>query len=252
MKLSLITKAVLSTAALLVATTGLATAGHSYKGESLKGEACPPPPALLGGFYVGGQVGYDNYRVRHSIEDTLFLSSTFSNPLAANGWVGGLFLGYGQYFTNFYLGGELFGNYSGADGTLTVSSLGNVLKNKAEARGSWGLALLPGMKLSDTLLVYLRGGYTWANLKNRLSVNSVDVVSTSSNRGGWTWGVGMESLVWDAWSLRGEFNHTSFNSRSSTILVPSPFVPGALVPGATVKFSPYDNQFMVGAVYHFA
>lgn len=240
MKLSLITKAVLTTAVLFVATTGLASAKHmSYKGENLKGEACPPPPALMGGFYVGGQVGYDNYRVRQRFYD--IDGDYVSNPLNANGWVGGLFLGYGQYFTNFYLGGEAFGNYSGADGTITVAdaTLGTT-KFKSQARGSWGLALLPGVKLSDTLLLYARGGYTWANLKGSVSVNSVNVGSKSNNRGGWAYGLGMESLIWDAWSLRGEFTHTDFGNHSKSNN------------GATVKFSSYDNQFMLGAVYHFA
>lgn len=236
MKLSLITKAVLTTAAVLVATTGIASAKHaSYKGENLKGEACPPPPMLMGGFYVGGSVGYDSYRTRLSFDNGV--DESFSLPLSANGWVGGLFLGYGQYFTNWYLGGELFGNYSGAQGTITATDIDEgTAKVRAEARGSWGLALLPGVKLSDTLLLYLRGGYTWTNFKNEVELNGVDVGSSSNNRGGWAYGLGMESLIWDNWSLRGEFTHTQFKSQSNVF--------------ASAHTS--DNQFMAGVVYHFA
>jgi len=244
MRLSSKTATLLATSLLLASTSGMALA-KNYKGEaSYKDEApCPPPVMLKTGWYLGGQVGYDSYRVRQSLSGPEATDFTTSGVFNATGWVGGLFLGYGQMLSDmFYLGGEIFGNISGADDTiLSFSDAEDVISGneKFNVNGSYGLALLPGLKLNDTTLGYLRFGWNWANLKSRFSVtdDGVTVTGSKSNTSnGFNFGLGMETLLVDNWSLRTEYSHTWYSSYNAG--------------GMSVK--PSDNQYMLGVIYHFA
>jgi outer membrane autotransporter protein len=234
----------LSKIALVLLASSLATvtfAKGGYKDAGFKDAPCPTPPSLMDGFYVGAQAGYDAYRVRSSVSDA---SGSFSDVNSLTGWVGGLFAGYGQYFSNnFYLGGELLGNYNGSDQTITsgTDNDGDTFSRKLEVKETWGLALLPGMKLNDTTLGYFRLGYDWTKFDFNTSATdgaTATTVSGSNNsrEGGWDFGLGLETLVYQNWSVRTEYNHVWYGSFNAG--------------GASID--PSDNQFMLGVLYHFA
>lgn len=244
MNLTSFTVKSLAVALVLASTTGLAFA-KNYKGEAnYKGEVpCPPPAMLKDGFYLGAQVGYDSYRVRENFATT---GVSFNPAVSATGWVGGLFIGYGQYLTDlFYLGGEIFGNFSGAESktTLSVVDPGEgvaTASNKVQVNGNYGLALLPGVRLNDGALGYLRLGWNWASIKgtNSVSVPGIGSGSHSNTKtaNGFDLGVGIEALVYENWSVRTEYSHTWFNSFSA----------------GGVTYNPSDNQFLLSGIYHFA
>jgi len=230
---------VLTAALILASTTGMVFA-KGYKGD-YKGEACPPPQMLKTGWYLGAQVGYDSYRVRTNVAEVEYAM----NPVAAaNGWVGGLMLGYGMMMNDwFYLGGELFADWSNADNNLTVTDNLDVASGNYsfEANSSYGIGLLPGIKMTDSTLTYIRLGWNWANLQSKLSYTAPAVggtttsVSKSNTSNGFVFGVGMETLIVDNWSLRGEFDHTWYSNYNFG--------------GASTN--PSDNQYMLGVLYHF-
>lgn len=247
MKRSSISTKVITASCLFVATTGVVFARHyatyheyinNYKGEAnYKAEPdvvpCPEPNVLRDGLYLGAQAGYDSYRV---YQNTAFPGASGHATSNATGWVGGLFAGYGQTFQHlYYVAGEVFGNYSGAQvGNLTNIAGPNHYSANFTARGSFGLAVLPGLKLNDTLLAYVRLGYSWAQLKSRENTAfSSDSRSSTSN--GFAYGLGMESYVYCNWSARAEFIHTNYNSYST----------------ALANFQPSDNQYLLGVLYHF-
>lgn len=244
MKLASFPMKALAASLMLVSMTGLAFA-KNYKGENYKGEAmpapCPAPKMLLDGVYLGAQVGYDSYRVREGITPP-DPSSLVANPVInATGWVGGLMLGYGKYINDwFYLAGEIFGNVSSAQQKWSAATAFQSATDKFTVNGSWGVALLPGVRLNDTSLGYVRLGWNWANLKSQGSFNVPGVGGGSGSKtntsNGFNFGVGIETLLWDNWSLRGEFSHTYYNSFNTTV--------------ATIN--PSDNQFMLGLLFHFA
>lgn len=245
MNLSSFSAKVLVTSLLVLSTTGLAFAkGYGYKGENYKAEVpCPPPVMLRDGFYLGAQVGYDSYRVR---EDVYFVPPSFnlfdSDPVInATGWLGGLFLGYGRYLTDlFYLGGEVYGNYSSASGdwSALTKSRNFYYKNDFDVRGSWGLNLIPGLRLNDTTLGYIKIGYNWARFNSDETVYGLGKFDDDHNtEHGWSAGLGLETLLWDEWSVRTEYNHICYDDFHSNL---------------GTEFNPSDNQFTVGLVYHFA
>lgn len=246
--------AVLSAAAITIASPVMAA---NYKGEGFAAPApCPTVNALKDGFYVGLQGGYDSYNVRQSHSSTrtdadsgvvtALSSSTTHNP---NGWVGGALLGYGQYFETFYLGAEAMINASSAEtsgnAALSATETGdtNTLTSNAnfKVNSSYGLALLPGVKLNDSTLGYIRLGYNWANMKGKETIvdgfadpTTTASASKSNTQGGWVYGLGMESAFYQNFSARAEYSYTDYNSFN--------------VGGSS--FSPSDNQFMLALIYH--
>jgi len=243
------------TAAALLAST--ATLAHNYKGDyknEIPAAPCVQPLMLKDGFYVGAQVGYDSYGVGLSRTASFgvppVVTLTNSRNLSATGWVGGLFAGYGMYFNNFYyLAGEVFGNGSGASQTHNFSIVDNTdgsatssSSTKVSVDGSWGVSVLPGLKVNDSTLAYVRLGYNQAKLKasETLTVGTLAPFNGSRSKwqGGFNYGVGMESAVYQNVSLRGEFSHTNYSSFTNS--------------ATGTKVSPSDNQYMVGLIYHFA
>jgi outer membrane immunogenic protein len=245
LRLSAITAGVLAASVLLTSNAFAA----NYKGEggykdqgSFKDQApCPQIPTLMSGFYLGGQLGYDSYRVRENFAAGGFTANPVMN---ATGFVGGLFAGYGQYFSDYYyLGGEVLGNYSGASTSWTANDgLGDSVTSKFNAYGTWGLAALPGLKLNNESLLYLRLGWNWTRLKASASASGPNVGSASASQSNWSngfvYGLGLESLITGNWSVRTEYTHTNLSSFSSSNL--------------STSFNPSNNQFMLGLVYHFA
>lgn len=228
------------TAALILASASGAVFAKGYKGD-FKGEACPPPQMLKTGWYLGAQVGYDAYRVRNSVT-TPGASTLVTNPvIAANGWLGGLMLGYGMMANDwFYLGGEIFANISNADQNFSASTgaVPTTYTNKFEVNSSYGLGLLPGIKMTDSTLTFVRLGWNWANLKTNETLTGSASSSKSNTSNGFVFGVGMETLIVDNWSLRGEYDHTWYSSYNT-----------GGVYGTSVN--PSDNQYTLGLLYHF-
>lgn len=245
MKLSIISKVVMSSLLLTVAVSASANhrAGHNnYKDQPVfKDAPCPQPCGLKDGLYVGAQAGYDAFRVRQGITGGGSLS--MANSLT--GWVGGLFVGYGQYFDNFYLGGEVLGNYSGANQNVFSSgdNDGDTFTQKIKAKGTWGVSILPGLKLNNNVLGFLRLGYDWTKFESTLTGTDTTIPATfsasnSKTIGGWDAGIGMEALAGDNWSLRTEYNHIWYNNTTAN------------GPGISNSINISDNQFMLGLVYH--
>lgn len=223
---------------LILAASSTVAYAQVYKDEGVAPVVpCNLPCMLKDGFYIGAQVGYDSYRVRENITAP-FVSV---NPqISVTGWVGGLFLGYGQYINDaLYLGGEVMGDYSDANSNVTTTTPFVTATSQIRVRGSWGVAVLPGVRLSDSTLAYVRLGYNWANIRAHnaatiLGVGAVTINKTNSSSG-FNFGVGIETLVYEDWSVRAEYTYTNYNSFTSAI---------------GTKYNPSDNQFMLSAIYH--
>lgn len=264
-----------SAASLLMASTAGFAHRENYKGEAnFKAEVPPPCPPIMmlhDGFYIGAGVGYDAYKFHHRNVITIFdtptpdiidFSATASSNQSATGWMGGLFAGYGRYFDWMYLGLEINVSTSAADSTYNyMDTIGNSVSAKVKARASYGIGLLPGIKINDSTLLYARLAYLRTNFKGSATFSTLNpdapgsYVLTPSNSewlNGFNFGVGIESYVAEDVSIRGEFTHTSYSSKTAT----ATFVDTTVVPSNTViassKFSPSNNEFMLSLLYHFA
>jgi outer membrane immunogenic protein len=249
---------------LLVSATGLAYAKGPYRNVpdfkcEVPSNPCPCPPSLMDGFYFGGDVGYDiiTSRARFDRSGNILLHDSFvisGNPrLAATGWDGGLFAGYGKYFgcdCNFYLGGEIWGNWSSASDSLNITTPNGNAHFRVRANGDVGIGILPGIKLNHATLGYLRLGYDWGRVKSNGNITvftpaplTFSNSGNNNNQNGWVVGFGLESLIVDNWSLRAEADYLSFNNNNSS---------GSSDFGSRgSRERPNDYRFTLGVNYHF-
>lgn len=209
----------------------------SYKDEIIVPPPCPLPCFLKDGIYLGAQAGYDAYRVRESFSLGAPVSA-FGNPTVnATGWVGGLFLGFGQYLNDVaYLGAEVFANYSDALTNYSLTTSTGTYTSEVRVRQSFGAAFLPGVALNDVALGYVRLGYNYAKIISHENTTGSASTNKTHYSNGFNFGLGIETLLHGHWSLRTEYSHTYYNSFSS---------------GLSTSFNPSDNQFMLSILYHF-
>jgi opacity protein-like surface antigen len=200
---------------------------------------------LKGGPYIGAAIGYDLpvYHENTSLKNSIFQTTQIRDHVA-HGAVGGVFLGYGKYFNIVYLGGEAFGNvYSGTDKSYANQTQGGVnviSSSERQINQSYGLSAIPGIKLNKMTLLYGRLGYVRGNFTSNLSrstsvTGSLPGVSSSANLNGIDFGIGIEVLLRENMSMRGEFKHSNY------------FGNVIVNPGA--NFSPRDNMATLGLVY---
>lgn len=258
----------------LIASTSAVHAGD-YKGykdyKSCEGPC--PPWVLYDGLYIGAAAGYDSYRAVDDVTEDGFIVNppagiAYSEDpaLSANGIVGGLFGGYGKYFDRYqyrgvipYLAFELFLNGSSASSedvefsvkTPPSDGVQHIFRTKFTGKTNFGLSLLPGIKISDYTLFYVRLGYNWSEMSMTEEFINTDGPTGRNGRshlpieiddgddviqGGFNYGVGIESAFYYNLSARLEFTHTDYGSFDTNS-------------GSEVSVA--DNQLMLGIIYHF-
>lgn len=131
---------------------------------------------------------------------------------------GGFVLGIlGNYDFNGDNDAEAENNNTETDGDFTDHSI------RAELDDTWFLGARAGFttggifgNANNTSLIYVLGGYTWANGKAETSLDfqccagdhSGDLaVDEDGSVDGWTLGGGIETMIWDAVSLKLEYRH---------------------------------------------
>lgn len=203
--------------------------------------------SLKDGAYFGVDAGYDLmvYQETLSLQNPI-VQSTASRNHVGQGAIGGIFAGYGRYFSKLYLGGELFINgYTGKDKSSASQTQGGVNVTNASDRkinNSFGLDALPGIKLNDNVLLYGRLGFARGNFSSNLTrstsvTGSLPPVSSSTNLHGLDTGIGVETAVTDHVSMRTEFKHTHYY--------------GDVIVNPGANFTPSDNAATVGLTYRF-
>lgn len=225
--------------------SSLVFAAHNYKAdykEECVPVMCRPEMCLHDGFYLGLGLGYDAYKIRatNTVVIDGFTIASFNPPMSVKGWNASLFAGYGQYYDWFYFAGEAFIGASNAASSYTanVPSAGATATQEIDVRGSYGVAILPGLKVNPSTLMYVRLGYVRTKFKTK-DFGGVPTASFSVADNDWengfNYGLGMETAIYDNWSLRGEYTYTSYSSHNTPL----------------TKYSPTNNQFVLGLIYHF-
>lgn len=217
------------------------------------------PMTLQDGIYVGLQAGYNSLSAnqkQYTRNNDLF-TTPYSTRLSTNAWSGRAVVGYGQYIlkTPIYLGAEIFAqnnNHAEMKTTAIDNTTSRSVFTSITANRSYGVAFLPGLKLNNATLGYLRLGYTNTNFEFKadslpfIAGNAIYATSRSKNSGGFTFGVGLESLVYENVSIRGEFMHTRYASFSS-----SKFTSSDSDTNLLYTLTPAINEYDLGVMYHF-
>ena len=186
-------KAIIATA-VLAASTGLAFAnGGTYQ----------PAPMHTCTTYVGVAVSRDFFNVS---TDNNHHNNNYGNiDLGNDGWNGELNAGLGWAFQDhYYLGGEIFG---------TVSSAKiHVLNDNVRYKYSYGIDFVPGVKISDSTMLYGKVGYVRGKF---------DAPNTSSWRNGLQLGIGFETMITNNVSTKLEYDWNHYSKFSDTNIRPT-------------------------------
>jgi opacity protein-like surface antigen len=202
-----------------------------YKGEHAI--LAPYRPVLRDGVYFGAGVGFASYRINQTVELLDFDGGLIdvSTSTTAKGGVGNVFLGYGQNFCWFYLGGEVFAKYTTAKSSF--STLG--YHSDITARTSVGVSLLPGIKVTPGTLVYMRLGYD----RTRFKISETGTLFGDDSRREWAnamdIGIGIEEAIYPGFSFRGEYTFTNFGDFRTEF---------------NTKFSPKSHGVSLDFIYH--
>lgn len=168
------------------------------------------------GFYIGGNVGWSWLNNDLSVSPAFGIPATSINVGDANGFVGGLQVGYNwQFANNVVLGIEAdvdwadlgtssvaivpYGPFAAGltDGSLNV--FGTV-------RARLGFAM-------DRFMPYVTGGLAWGTT----DYGSIYGVDTSSTNWGWTIGGGVEYAFTNNWTAKLEYLYIDLEGSSYTI-----------------------------------
>lgn len=231
---------------------------HTYNGPGdywhtdYKSEMIPPCPCpcnlsqkLQSGLYIGAGTAYNSYRVRKSgvLEDPIDGDlMTVNQTVSPIGESVSLFGGYGQYYDWFYIAGEIFAKFNNAS-TSDALVIGDTTYNtNITMRNTYGISIIPGVKLTNSSLFFLRFGAMRTMIKTQEYGIGIGPVGTaySEPRSPWgngiSFGGGIETAVYKSLSLRLDYNHTSY-AAFTTLL--------------GTKFSPSNDEVTLGLLYHF-
>jgi opacity protein-like surface antigen len=148
-------------------------------------------------------------------------SVVYESITTANAGFGGigprLSLGYEELVTDkIYFAGEVFAN------PATFKLFNNPApKGSLRVTYSYGGSVLPGYNLDNTIIAYGRLGF----IRSRFS--NVDEV-----KGGFQYGLGLQYVISEYWSVRGDYTRTTYSS---------------------INFlgDPKSDQYMAGLMYRF-
>lgn len=231
-----------------------------------------PAPAPLTynwtGFYVGGNIGWgwENRTITNvgTINGAAFPAGT-THSSDADGFIGGLQLGYDWQFAPNWLVG-VAGDFDWSDINGSSDNLNVVGGTGPGTRLSHGtynykyLATVTGRLgyVANNWLLYFKGGWAWAKRKgNGITTNTVTagalppgstlVTTTSSGTpSGWTIGGGTEYRFAPHWSAFIEYDYVDFGTKTGHPLVTFA-VPGA-APVATGVTLARDNDSHISVV----
>lgn len=203
-------KAIIASA-VLAASTGLALAnGGTYQ----------PAPSCVHSAYVGVAVSRDFFSVDNGNNDGFG-----SLDLGNDGFDGELNAGLGWVFQDhYYLGAEVFGDVT----NTKISVADESVKNKY----NYGIDLVPGVKISDSTMLYGKVGYVRGKFTADANVEGYNF-SDSTNRNGLQLGLGMETMITNNVSAKLEYDYNYFSKFSDT------------------DTRPVVDQVKLGVAYHF-
>jgi outer membrane immunogenic protein len=237
----------LMTAAIVALVAGSASAADlpaAYK-------AAPPPPtcAQFGGFYVGANIGYAQYKSTHNDLDSYIEDGSFG--AVGNGAAGGVQGGYNWQSRCTVYGFEA--DYSWAqlkaNSVISPSDPTETQWFKTKVDGFGTFRARGGIVVDQTLL-YLTAGAAYARVKTDIFKFESDDGQNernffSDNRWGYAVGAGLEHAVANNWTVKAEALYMGFGDRTNSFFSPAET--------SNIQFKSVDSVFVarIGANWRF-
>lgn len=195
-------------------------------------------------FYAGLQAGYQgsSLELTHKSDDYSYQVDGY----AIDGIAGGLFAG-----VKFEIGENAFIGLEANVGTGNAETSEKEreaylyeVEYKSEAKTSYGIAALAGLKITPSTSLYGRLGYQRTKYEHSLRAfipgGGEYSLSESDTYGGFRVGIGMETALTEHLAVRVDWSQTHYSSKSIR-----------LTEQDVVDFEPVETLFQVGVSYNF-
>lgn len=196
----------------------------------------PAPVASWTGLYIGGQVGAVSSANTTSTPDFEGLSVVGMDFPMTQATAGG-YVGYDYQMGNIVLG--VVGDLNARFGSTTTQFGGLPLQLKSESNWDASIRARAGFLATDRALIYVTGGYGWANYN--LKINEVIPLGLpdlgnffGGTRGGWVVGAGAEYKLDKNWRAKIEYLHADYGTASTTSSV-IPITAGSKITSDAVR-----------------
>ncbi|MFN3659320.1 MAG: outer membrane protein [Pseudolabrys sp.] len=231
-------KSTVLTALVVLASTAAYAADIPVR-QAMPAKAVPvaPPVFTWTGFYAGVNAGWG-----WSDGDGTLITGGATVPLSGsgNGFLGGVQIGYNWQTGPLVFGIETdfqgstgSGDLNGSGGGVTVSSGDLKTPWFGTIRGRLGYAW-------DRWMVYLTGGGAYSRVTWDGTLSTTGPFSSSATGWSWTLGGGVETMLWDRWSVKLEYLYVATPDS-----FPTP-------PGTTdMSGDTHTNIIRAGLNYHF-
>ena len=180
------------------------------------------------GFYVGVNAGIGIGRdyTKLSVPNLPSFEASYLNPLGA---MGGGQIGYNWQVPTSLIGDILFGAEADIQGagmsdnqtcllSCTLPGAGG-LASQFNQRLDWFGTVRGRVGLvTGPVLSYLTAGWAYGNVKTTLSetIGTTAAFSSNQNRGGWTWGSGVEASLGGDWTAKLEYLWLTLGDRTDS------------------------------------
>lgn len=167
-------------------------ANYRFGAQDGGGAAIAAPEYNWSGFYVGGALGAGE--VVHDLSLNLPpLADVSLKGIGSEGMFGEGSVGYDHDFGSWVGGIMLDARYSGIESKLDLDTIAGVT---GKVKADYGFDVLGriGMKVNESTLAYVLGGYSWQHFKASIS-SRTDSESIDWNSSGFSVGGGLETAV---------------------------------------------------------
>jgi outer membrane immunogenic protein len=191
----------------------------------------PPPCAQFGGFYVGGYVGgahYDHgWTDRDAWGNELEVELNLGHvQVQKSGLIGGVQGGWNWQFRCTVFGVQADYGWSNIKARADFSDgedMLDFLNVESKLLGVGTVRTRSGV-VFDNLLLYVTGGFAWANFDRSYSLIDpgppfeTETFSSDKTKWGWTAGFGTEWAFWGNWSIQSEVLYARFEKDEKTFI----------------------------------
>ena len=214
-------KLALAAAAILTLLTGVASAADmAVKARPV---VVPAPVFSWTGLYIGVHGGGDWFDKSWTAAGLPGVGGgcggpcpVFAGSHTGSSWLAGAQAGFNYQTGMWVLGVEVDGSWTDLKGSnLNFVGIVNNSQTRAfaTAAGRVGIA-------ANQALFYVKGGGAWADdtfFTSFTTAPGVPLQLTDSTRWGWMVGVGVEYAFTNNWSVKAEYNHLDFGTRTETL-----------------------------------
>lgn len=185
-------------------------------------------------FYLSLNAGYAFNDIQESVVNDV------SNHYSLTGAIFGSSIGWRMFHCPHFIAAlEGFSNYTATNWKLRFNS--NTSNNDdLRIRYNYGLAFVPGIVLHGNSELYVKGGFSMAEIEQNGTFSHTNGITFTKTMPGYLIGFGLSQPISDHLGLKIEYNHTDYKDIHKTSINNTKY-----------EYSPKENSVVAGLVVNF-